>query len=162
MGLIQRTRRNHGLEHATISVLTPHLKRRATVVGYSVSAGFLILADVDTPRVTNAVTEALRRMREGEQDLAVSPFCGTNILIAALMATLGVTTALRWDERGFKRLNRGFSNATLAILASRPLGGVVQQHFTTSGDMDGVSIRSVTRYKLGPLILHWVATEFDS
>ena len=160
MDFIQKTRRNHGLEHATISLLLPHMSHDRMVAGYSVPGGFLVLGNAETDQVEKAAAEALRRMQAGEADLAISPFCGTNIVVAALLTTIGVAVALRTGARGLGRFNRAFSNATFALVASRPIGRVVQQRYTTSADVGDMSIKSVTRYDLGRLTLHWTATAF--
>lgn len=161
MDFIQKTRRNHGLEHATIALLLPHMRQDRMVAGYSIAGGFLVLGDADTDQVEQAAAEALRRMQAGEADLAISPFCGTNIVVAALLATLGVAVALRAGARGLGRFNRAFSNATLALVASRPIGRMMQQRYTTSADVDSMAITSVSRHQIGRLTLHWVATSFE-
>ena len=160
MDFIQKTRRNHGLEHATISLLLPHMKHNRMVAGYSVPTGFVVLGDAETEQVEQAAAEALRRMQAGEADLAISPFCGTNIVVAALMTTIAVAVALRSGTHGLGRFNRAFSNATMALVASRPIGRMVQQRYTTSADVAGLSIQRVTRHQIGRLTLHWTATAF--
>ncbi len=157
----QKTKRNHGLEHGTITLLLPELRQDRMVAGYSVPGGFLVLGNVPTERIDACAHEALSRMQAGEADLAISPFCGTNIVVGAALTTLGVAMALRFGGRGFRGLNRAFSNATLALVASRPLGRMVQQRYTTSADVTGMSITDISRRQIGKLTVHWVATTFD-
>ena len=81
-------------------------------------------------------------------------------MVAAALATLGAALALRFGGFGIRGLNRAFSNATLAMVASRPIGRFVQERYTTSADVGAASIVGVTRHEVGPLTLHWVATRF--
>ena len=155
-----RVRRNHGLEHGTISLLLAELPHDRPMAGYSIPGGFLVIGDVTTKQVTEHAHAALARMKAGEADLAVSPFCGTNIVVGAALATLGTLAGYRLGGRGLRGLNRAFSNAVFAIVASRPLGRYVQQRYTTSGDVGGLSIESISRYEVGKLTVHWVATSF--
>jgi hypothetical protein len=69
-----RVRRNHGLEHATLHVLAEHLPR-VNLAGHSDPNGFWIVGDVSTEDVIDAAAEALRRLKEGEHELAVHPVC---------------------------------------------------------------------------------------
>jgi len=48
--LVSRIRRNHGLEHATLNILSQRFPNQ-TLAGYSVPAGFYILGDVPTAQV---------------------------------------------------------------------------------------------------------------
>lgn len=157
----EKIRRNHGLEHATISLLLPSMRHNSVVAGYSLPSGFLILGEVATEQVVEQANAALKRMRNGERELAVSPFCGTNIVVAAALATLGTAIPLWMGRRGLKALNRAYSNATLALVASRPIGRIVQERLTTSADVEMVRVTRVQRYDVGPATVHWVATSFD-
>ena len=61
-----KTKRNHGLEHATISLLLLPSASGRPVAGYSIPAGFLVLGDIPTQQVEESAHEALRRMQAGE------------------------------------------------------------------------------------------------
>src|SRR5512143_1398941 len=84
---VDRTRRNHGLEHATITVLSQRI-RGISLVGRSTPNGFHLYGEVSTEQVRDAVEEALRRMKAGEVGLAVHPNCGTNFVTAGIAAGL--------------------------------------------------------------------------
>ena len=155
-----KTKRNHGLEHATISLLLLPSASGRPVAGYSIPAGFLVLGDIPTQQVEESAHEALRRMQAGEGNLAVSPFCGTNIVVGAALATMASLGGYRMAGGGSRGLSRAFSNTMFAIVASRPLGRFVQKRCTTSADVGSMSIRSVKRHRLGPITMHWVATRF--
>ena len=75
-----RVRNNHALEHATLHVLQEKgLKSR--LGGISDVGGFWIYGDVETEAIFTAAQEALKRLADGESELAVHPNCGTNIAV---------------------------------------------------------------------------------
>ncbi len=143
---IDRIRRNHGLEHATITVLSA--RKRTNLAGRSTANGFYLYGEVSADEIRSAADEALRRMRGGERELAVHPFCGTNFvtagIAAALVAAFGFMGAR--DLRG--RLDRVpfvASLATLALIAAQPVGLALQRTITTSGVMGAMEIVDVRR-----------------
>ena len=154
----ERTKRNHGLEHGTITLLLGAATAPRPMAGYSTPAGFLVLGSLSTDEVRESAETALRRMQDGEVELAISPFCGTNIVVGAALATAATLGGYRLAGRGLAGVNRAFANAVFAIVASRPLGRLVQQRYTTSGDVAGMRIDGISRHELGTLTVHWVAT----
>src|SRR3990170_8497298 len=81
-------RRNHALEHATIAFM---LARQAPmrVVGRASPDGFYVWANVATDKLREFADEALGRLQRGESHLAVSPLCGTNLVVAGILAGAG-------------------------------------------------------------------------
>ena len=159
--IISRIRRNHGLEHATITLLSqrfPYLR----MAGYSFPGGFLLLGDVPTEQVREVVAQALARMNNGERNLAVHPNCGTNYvvsgLVAGTLAWLGMTGAKSKRDQ-LERLPLVITLATLGLIFSAPLGPKVQLHITTSGDPQGLSIVDIFPIRFGQFSLHRVITE---
>lgn len=155
---VDRVRRNHALEHATISIIT---ERHPTVFlsGRSNRKGFYIFGDIDTTELESAVGEALSRLRAGEVDLAIHPRCGTNLAVAGILS--GVSAALAAQMR--PRQNR-FSYAVLAALGALMLapgiGTEVQRHWTTLADTADLTVGRVGRRRF-PLVraaTHWVET----
>ena len=134
---ISRVRRNHGLEHATLNILSqrfPHLR----LAGHSDFRGFWIVGDVPIEAVKDAVEDALSRMRAGEYTLAVHHNCGTNYVTAGMMAGIAGAIAMigvgrHWRDK-LERLPVAMSLATLALIVGMPLGSLVQARVTTSGD----------------------------
>ncbi len=61
--VIRRIRRNHGLEHATIHVLSQRVKN-LSMAGRSTATGFYLYGNITTGEVEAAAWEALRRMDE--------------------------------------------------------------------------------------------------
>lgn len=160
---ILRTRRNHGLEHATIHLLSGKNYRLS---GRSDDAGFVVLGAVPTDALERAAADALRRMRNGERALAVHPNCGTNLVTTAALASLIGLAGLGGSSRreGFNRLPVVMAAMMAAILYGPLLGMALQKHFTTDGDPGDLEIVSVTRrevrlpWSARPLVVHRVAT----
>ena len=99
VGIVNRIRRNHGLEHATIHVLSEGHKR-FSAQGNSDHRGFHlnIYGDVTEEEVAAAVTEAHRRLRAGERHLAVHPNCGTVLVTTALLATVAAEAVFSFEQ----------------------------------------------------------------
>ena len=160
---IRRTRRNHGLEHASIHMLG-HKGYRLS--GRSDDGGFVILGDVPTDAVETAVHEALRRMKNGEHNLAVHPNCGTNLLTTGFLTSLVGIIGLSGTSRSnsFNRLPMVMILMMGAVLYSQPLGNNVQKYFTTEGDPGDLEVVSITQRKVqlpfggSPLTVHRVET----
>jgi hypothetical protein len=155
--LILSTRRNHGLEHATIHVLSAQKPGRP-LAGRSTPYGFYLYGDVGDEEAQAAVFDAWQRLKRGESRLAIHPGCGTNYLTSGAAASLGVLTVLSIGDRKarWSRLPDVLIAATLALIAAQPLGPKLQEHITTSADMGDLEIRAVRR--LGPKS-HYVATQ---
>jgi hypothetical protein len=149
--LINSVRRNHALEHATISIMLNRLGPMR-LVGRAVSDGFYIYGDVPTERLRKYADEALSRLQRGEAHLAVSPLCGTNIAVAGVLAGLGSYVALGSGPRRVGGVSGAIVAAMVAVLAAQPVGRLIQKHYTTSPDLDGVQIVSVT--PLGKRLFH--------
>lgn len=145
------TRRNHGLEHATIHILSGHFPGQA-LAGHSNPGGFFILGDVPTESVREAATEALARLRNGESKLAVHPGCGTNYVVAGALAGtlawLGMTGAKSGRQR-LERLPLMILLSAIGFMVSQPLAPVIQQRITTSGDPGSLGIVDVYRVRKG-------------
>jgi len=159
---ISRTRRNHGLEHATIHILS---KKHPDVSlgGMSSPQGFTIIGDITTEEVAEAAIEALKKLRDGKTELALHPNCGTNVAIsgmfAGLAAWLGTLGAGKTFRRKLERLPLMVFLATLAVVITRPLGPLVQQQITTSGDPKGLELEKVETSVRAGLRLHRVMTK---
>lgn len=161
---IRRTRRVHGLEHATITILATRM-RNLSMAGRSDAGGFYLIGDAPTPLIEAAAHEALRRMRNGESGLAVHPNCGTNLVTTGLLATLvamigttGTTRKTAWD-----RLPLVMLGVMATLVYSPPLGMALQRHFTTHGNPGDLEIVSIRRRTValpagGSMIVHRVKT----
>ena len=159
---LQRIRRNHGLEHATLNVLArrnPNLR----LAGHTDLGGFWILGDIETNELTAAVEEALRRLNAGDKDLAVHANCGTNLAVAGLLATLAGLLGMAGTGRRLRdkleRLPFAVSMGTMALVLARPLGLALQANVTTSGEMNGLTIVDIRATQRGSVRAHRVQTQ---
>jgi hypothetical protein len=139
-------RQVHALEHATVWVLSnlsPSRDRLETSTsspvddgllgGMSTDRGFYIYGQVGTSELQRAVHIALRRITQGEWDLAVHPRCGTNLSVG-MMLTAGLTLGsfLLLPKGPIEQLvGLGMAATTAAYLAP-DLGSIVQRYITTA------------------------------
>ncbi|MCX8061714.1 MAG: DUF6391 domain-containing protein [Anaerolineales bacterium] len=158
---IERVRRNHALEHATLHVLARR-KPHTSMAGQSDFFGFWILGDVNLDEVQESIAEALQRLRSGEQELAVHPFCGTNLAAAAflggaaaLFAFLGSGKRLR-DK--LERLPLAISLSGLSLLLARPLGTWLQLNLTTSAEAMTLEISDIRPVRRGWMRAYRIST----
>lgn len=155
---IGETRRNHALEHATIHILSDRFPGQG-MAGHSNPTGFILLGDLPTQEVREAVSEALIRLQNGERHLAIHEGCGTNYavtgLLAALFAFAGMSGTKNNRER-WERLPLVMMLSILAFLIGKPLGPALQWRVTTQPDPGDLTLVDV--YPLGRNI-HRVVTK---
>jgi len=153
--LVERVRRNHGLEHATITVMLSK-QGPMRVIGRAVPDGFYVYANVDTDKLRDYSTEALGRLQGGEAHLAVTHLCGTNLVVAGVLAGVGSYLATRSGRHGLDRLATSTLAALVGVIAAQPLGRLAQKYATTSPDLAGIRIVDVR--KMGGRNVHKVVT----
>ncbi|HZQ35157.1 MAG TPA: DUF6391 domain-containing protein [Dehalococcoidia bacterium] len=159
-GIVGAVRRNHALEHGTVSILLAKLGPDVRLAGRAVADGFYIYGKIPTDAITSSAREALLRLKAGEAGLAVTPLCGTNIAVAGVLTGLASMMALGSSRRRFERLPTVFTAAMFGVLASQPIGRLVQKHITTSPDLDRAEITGVHSTARG--FVHKVETSFDA
>lgn len=155
-----RIRRNHGLEHASIHVLSQKNPRRS-IAGHSDTGGFWLLGQLTLEEVDQAVHEALARLRAGERGLAIHPNCGTNLVTSSVAAGMAGAFAMGSARSTRDRLERLPVAALLAmgaLLLARPLGTRIQQKITTSGEPGNLEIVEIQQSQRGNLTAHRVTT----
>jgi len=154
--LINRIRRNHGLEHATIHVLAEHHKG-FSAQGNSDHRGFHlnIYGDVAEEDVAAAVDEAHRRLINGEHNLAVHPNCGTVLVTTAALATVAAQAVFAFDQWRYSRektprpldyfnvLPGAIIAVVGALIVGRPLGVRLQARYTVDGQLGDLQVASV-------------------
>src|SRR5260370_8991551 len=149
----RRIRQNHALEHATITLLSgmvPDLR----VSARSSSSGFIILGDVDLGLLRRALDEALRRLQAGEAELAIHPNCGTNLVVGLSLITAGTLLGMASSHTRTRIASTAVSSVA-GLMAARPLGELVQKHFTTRPDLVGEQVTYIFRRALmGFTVLH--------
>jgi len=158
-----RIRRNHGLEHATIHMLSAKYPR-TPIAGRADASGFFILGRLPTDAVAASAEEAASRLRAGEGHLAIHPNCGTNFLTAAVLAGLasfGTLLGGRTDRARdrLERLPLAILATVLALIIAQPIGSAAQRHVTTSGEIGGLRISDIERLRSGRTTVHRVRTQ---
>ena len=163
---VRRTRRNHGLEHATVHVLSSRIKN-LSIAGRSDVGGFWLMGKVETADVESAAQEALSRLRGGEHELAVHPNCGTGLVTTGVMATMAGMIGSIGVKRGASDYLSRMPTIMLltigAIILAQPIGLQLQEHFTTLGDPGDLRILSVQHEETtgllgGKITMHRVNT----
>lgn len=166
--VVRRIRRNHGLEHATIHVLSRHMKNMS-MAGRATVTGFYVYGNVATEEIERAALEALDRMRAGEHGLAVHPNCGTGLVTAGVMTSVAALAGTAGVRQGFgekiSRLPTVILLSVLSLMLAQPLGLAIQQHITTLGDPGNTEIVEVSRSEFPVmggqrLTVHFVRTRF--
>lgn len=156
-----RIRRNHGLEHATIHVLTEKNPRRS-IAGHSDAGGFWLFGKLSLDETKVAVEEALQRLRTGERNLAIHPNCGTNLAVSGAAAGLlgAISMSGTGNRRGafLERLPLAVLLSTVALIVARPLGTRIQEKVTTTGDPGDLEILEIRQNQRGNLIMHRIET----
>lgn len=159
---VSRIRRNHGLEHATLHILSERYPK-INLAGHSDMGGFWVLGDVSTEEVESAVNEGLDRMRNGEHNLAVHPNCGTNFVTAGTFAGVAASLAMLGVGRRFRdkleRVPLAASLATVALMFAQPMGLIIQERVTTSGAPEALEVVDIVPSHRGRIKAHRVITE---
>jgi hypothetical protein len=159
--LVARTRRNHGLEHATVHILSER-HPGIGIIGRSTPYCYYIYGNLTAEQIQSAAAEALIRLRAGESHLAIHPGCGTNLVVSGTLAGAAAFTAVnvghrrdrdRWDTLPF-----AMAAATVALLLAQPLGPLLQERITTSADMGAMEILGVWRVNSSGVPVHRVDT----
>ncbi|MDZ4159015.1 MAG: DUF6391 domain-containing protein [Anaerolineaceae bacterium] len=160
---IERWRRNHALEHATLHVLNttnPSLR----LAGMSDFRGFWVVGSVDTGDLQLAVDDGLARLQAGERKLATHPNCGTNYAVWGLFASLTAWLCMAGAGRNLRsrleRLPLMVSLVTLTLILTQPLGPMVQERLTTQPDLGGMRVVAITYYPHRQTGMHRVETRF--
>lgn len=162
---IRRVRRNHGLEHATIHILSRRVKQN--MAGRAVLDGFYVYGDLQTEDILDAAQEAIDRMRGGEHMLAVHPNCGTGLVTSGIFTSLATLLATVGGRNFLSRLSRFplmITVSMLALIISQPTGLALQQYVTTMGDPGNLEIVDITRHQINmpfsdkTLVIHRVWT----
>lgn len=158
--VISSIRRNHALEHASLTILSQRDPRLA-LAGISFPWGFYVFGEVEQDALRLAVVEGLTRLQNGERGLAVHPNCGTNFVatgaIAGVLAWLGLVGA-RDRRQKLERLPLVISLVTLSIIFTRPLGPMLQEKVTTKAEPGSLTVTGVKPLRLGSMRLHLVTT----
>ncbi len=161
--IIRRTRRNHAIEHATIHILS-ETRPRMPFAGRADGGGFFVIGDVSTEDVETAVGEAIERLKD-EPDLAVHPFCGTNLVVGGMVAGIASLAAIatiadkRRRSNMFEILPRLMLAGTFSSLVAQPLGQHAQRHITTLPETHNVRLGGIKKTEKGGRTIHRISIE---
>jgi hypothetical protein len=131
-------RQVHALEHATVWVLSELSSPYGSLAsglqgGMSTEEGFYLYGSVNSTDVQRAVHTALRRIVQGDWDLAVHPQCGTNLSVGmVLTAGLALGLHLLIPKGPLEQLVGLGIAATTAVQLAPEVGAVVQRYVTTA------------------------------
>ena len=139
---LNNVRRNHALEHATVSLLISRLGPDLRLVGRATGDGFFIYGGVPTDLLTSCAQEGLQRLQKGEAFWAVTPLCGTNLATAGILASMA-TLAVAGGPSGKDRRGSAMLAGIIAVTLAQPLGRLIQRYVTTSPDLAGTEIVAV-------------------
>jgi hypothetical protein len=154
--LAQRVRQNHAIEHATLTLLSQRVPG-TQAVARSDPQGFVVYGDVETSALQGVANEALSRLQAGESRLAVHANCGTNLVTAGTLSGLAALLAAAGTRRSWwERLPGAVLGATMALLLAGPAGRWVQANLTTSAEVEGLRIASVSRLNGSTVMRHRV------
>ncbi len=134
------------------------------MMGHSNPGGFLLIADLPTELVTEAVLEARKRLQNGESELAIHPGCGTNIAASSFLAGSASFAVLMALSRGKKTPKWWTISCFLPLVAvpvyilSKPIGPELQKTVTTDADIDGLEVNLVTSQKTRNGFFHQINT----
>lgn len=158
--LIENVRRNHAIEHATVTLM---LERgaRTPMGGYSISPGFVIWSRASVEEVSLAARDALDLLKAGNSDLAISPYCGTNIVTYAVVGALAARIFAGREKTFWAALRGGVAAVVAATLLGRPLGRLLQRHFTTLPYVEGVQFAEVRQILERPVSVVWIRTSHE-
>lgn len=143
MNFLDKVRRNHGIEHATVHVLSEWVPN-LSLVGRADGDGFSIIGDVNPEQLAEAAQEALRRLKNGQGELAVHPRCGTQLVTMGALTALAAFLALGRRPR-VSKLPDVMIATTLAAFLAQPLGLSLQRYVTTSSNVFDASFAGVSR-----------------
>lgn len=150
-------RENHALEHATIVLLS---KRYPDVrfSGVSFASGFFVFGDAPSEAIRPAADQALARLRGGEPEMAIHERCGTNLAVTGMLTAFMAMVVARL-RKPYNTYNNIMLATTAGIVASRPLGLLVQRYVTTRTPASNFRIGGVQRMSVLGAPAHFVRTD---
>jgi len=151
-----RVRRNHALEHATITILSGRVPN-VVLRGRSNRNGFYVTGQVTAAEIRSAADDALSRLQSGQSELAIHPFCGTNLAVTGTLSGLAAALAARVNRRAGTYPSAVLA-ALIAVMAAQPLGIWAQRYLTTNANPGSLHIEGVEQRSFLGRRLHFVRT----
>ena len=157
--LFRKIRQNHGIEHAAVAILTKR-KIKPPIIGLATTSGFIIYCKSNKDEMLSATNEAVKLINSGASELAISQFCGTNIVVGATISGLSaliLSKLLGKNSKGIVNIASGFFISTLL---SKPIGRIVQKYITTNSSIDGIQVKYIRSLNLGKFYIHHIGTGY--
>ena len=133
----RKLRRNHALEHATVNVIEERYGA-TRLGGLAQHEGFMIFGGADPKLVLDAAREGLRRLSDGETNLAIHPRCGTTMVAANLISAVTFLVLLFYT--GQFTLFTVLLAMVAAWLFARPISLALQKYVTTDAQIGDLEI----------------------
>ncbi|MEM8637616.1 MAG: DUF6391 domain-containing protein [Cyanobacteria bacterium P01_G01_bin.54] len=168
-------RQSHALEHATVWVLEEMLATAQPGQGFEVTAdgeggnwgglatdrGFYLYGAVQPTQLAQAARCALRRLQQGDWQLALHPRCGTNTLAAiALTSSFTLGAALLLPPTPLTQVLGVGTAALLAMQLAPSVGLWSQRHLTTEIPFNLQVARIFPTLDLWGRMAHFVQVEW--
>ncbi len=152
--VIDKVRQNHAIEHGTVSVL---LERGASppLGGVATPLGFFIFGSLATDDVDSATDESIERLKAGRSEMAISPYCGTNLVVGAFMGAALAAVILSRSKNKLRSVPAVANAILVTSILRTPLGNALQRRVTTLADVADLEITAVRRLWSGA---HWIST----
>ncbi|MBI3741434.1 MAG: hypothetical protein HY257_06725, partial [Chloroflexi bacterium] len=119
-----------------------------SLIGRADAQGFFIYGAVKTEELKTAAREAIARLQNGEANLAVHPRCGTNLVVAGILAGVAALIALG-RKPSVRKIPDVLLATTLAAFVSQPIGLQLQARVTTSADARGAQMTGIRESRWG-------------
>lgn len=159
---ISRTRRNHGLEHATLNLLA-RSHPGISFAGHSDGSGFWILGNISSEELTQTIETALNKLQAGQSNLAIHKNCGTNLLVsgfaAGLAGIVGLIGVGNKTRDKVERIPLVTLLSVMALILARPLGPIIQREITVNADPGDLKITRISRHAINGLPAHRIQTQ---
>lgn len=152
------TRQIHALEHGTVWMLSNATSYKArnlatsylsadneTIGGLSTEKGFYLYGEINPVKLRQAVTNALRRLQQGEWNLALHPRCGTNSSVAVMLTTgMAMMAHMTLPKEPMHQI-MGMGLATIAANYLAPDVGIYVQKYITTAIPFNLKVNKITR-----------------
>src|SRR5258708_20468204 len=109
--------------------------------------GFFQAEDGIRDVLVNGVQTCALPLDAGDAELAIHPNCGTNLVVGVSLLTAGTLLGMTSSHTRTRIASTAVSSVA-GLMAARPLGELVQKHFTTLPDLEGVRVTDIFRRKI--------------
>ena len=123
--------------------------------GVATPIGFFIFGSLATDDVESATDESIQRLKAGQSEMAISPYCGTNLVVGAFAGAALAVAILSRSKNKLKSLPAVANAILITSILRTPVGNALQRRLTTLADVADMEIIAVRRLWSGG---HWIST----